>query len=50
MFTSEELQKIMAALDAATRAGGLNVAAELLPLAQKVNELMQAGPSDDLVE
>jgi hypothetical protein len=39
MFTLDELNKLMQMLDLATKAGGLQVANEALPLALKVQEL-----------
>ena len=38
-FTTEELQKLLQLLDLATKAGGLAVANEALPLAVKVQEM-----------
>ena len=39
MFTVEELNKLLQMLDLATKAGGLAVANEALPLAVKIQEV-----------
>lgn len=39
MFTVEELNKLLQMLDLATKAGGLAVANEALPLAAKIQEV-----------
>lgn len=39
MFTIDELNKLLQLLDIATKAGGLQVANEALPLAVKIQEL-----------
>ena len=39
MFTLEELNKLLQMLDLATKAGGLAVANEALPLAVKIQEV-----------
>jgi hypothetical protein len=39
MFTVEELNKLLQMLDIATKAGGLAVANEALPLAVKIQEV-----------
>jgi hypothetical protein len=39
MFTIEELNKLLQMLDLATKAGGLAVANEALPLAAKIQEV-----------
>jgi|LakMenE01Jun11ns_1017448.scaffolds.fasta_scaffold9262472_2 hypothetical protein len=38
-FTLEELQKLVNLLDIATKAGGLAVASEALPLVAKIQEM-----------
>lgn len=48
-FTIEELQKLIQLLDLATKAGGLQVANEALPLAVKIQE-MAKGLVDDQPE
>lgn len=48
-FTIEELQKLIQLLDVATKAGGLQVANEALPLAVKIQE-MAKGLVDDQPE
>lgn len=40
-FTIEELQKLLGLLDIATKAGGLIVANEALPLAVKIQEIVK---------
>jgi hypothetical protein len=42
MFTVEELNKLLQMLDLATKAGGLAVANEALPLAAKIQEVGKA--------
>ena len=49
MFTVEELQKLLQLLDIATKAGGLTVANEALPLAAKIQEIGK-GLIDDKAE
>ena len=46
MFTVEELNKLLQMLDLATKAGGLVVANEALPLAVKIQEVAK-GLVDD---
>ena len=41
-FTATELNLIIQALDIATRQGGLQTAAQLMPIAQKAQQMMQA--------
>jgi len=50
MFSSEELQKLMNLLDLATKAGGLNVAQDALPLAAKIQQelIRRQSPKDEL--
>jgi hypothetical protein len=49
MFTVEELNKLLQLLDIATKAGGLQVANEALPLAAKIQEIGK-GLIDDKAE
>ena len=42
IFTAAELNLIIQALDIATRQGGLQVAAQLMPIAQKAQQAMNA--------
>lgn len=49
MFTIDELQKLLQLLDIATKAGGLQVANEALPLAAKIQEIGK-GLIDDKAE
>ena len=49
MFTVEELNKILQMLDIATKAGGLQIAQEALPLAIKIQEVAK-GLIDDKAE
>ena len=49
MFTVEELQKLLQLVDLATKAGGLAVAQEALPLAVKIQEAAK-GLIDDKAE
>jgi hypothetical protein len=49
MFTIEELQKLIQLLDIATKAGGLAVAGDALPLAAKIQEIGK-GLIDDKAE
>ena len=41
MFTNEELNILMQLLDIATKAGGLGVAQQALPLAVKIQQQLQ---------
>ena len=41
MFTNEELTVLMQLLDIATKAGGLGVAQQALPLAVKIQQQLQ---------
>jgi hypothetical protein len=41
MFTNDELKTILRALDITTRTEGLNAAATLLPIAQKVQKQIE---------
>ena len=41
-FTATELNLIIQALDIATRQGGLQTAAQLMPIAQKAQQMMLA--------
>ena len=41
MFTNEELNVLMQLLDIATKAGGLGVAQQALPLAVKIQQQLQ---------
>lgn len=45
MFTNEELNTLIQLLDLATKAGGLGVAQQALPLAVKIQHQLQ--PVDD---
>jgi len=49
MFTIDELNKLMQLLDVATKAGGLQIANEALPLAVKIQEIAK-GLVDDQAE
>lgn len=49
MFTIDELNKLLQMLDIATKAGGLQVANEALPLAVKIQEIAK-GLIDDKAE
>lgn len=49
MFTIDELNKLLQLLDIATKAGGLQVANEALPLAVKIQEVAK-GLIDDKTE
>ena len=49
MFTVDELNKLLQLLDIATKAGGLQVANEALPLAIKIQEVAK-GLIDDKTE
>ena len=49
MFTIDELNKLLQMLDIATKAGGLQVANEALPLAVKIQEVAK-GLIDDKTE
>ena len=49
MFTIDELNKLLQLLDIATKAGGLQVANEALPLAVKIQEVAK-GLIDDKAE
>ena len=49
MFTVEELNKLLQLLDIATKAGGLQVASEALPIAAKIQEIGK-GLIDDKAE
>jgi hypothetical protein len=49
MFTVDELNKLLQMLDIATKAGGLQVANEALPLAVKIQEVAK-GLIDDKTE
>ena len=49
MFTIDELNKLLQMLDIATKAGGLQVANEALPLAAKIQEVAK-GLIDDKTE
>lgn len=42
MFTKEELNILFQLLDIATKAGGLQIAQQALPLAAKIQELAKA--------
>jgi hypothetical protein len=46
MFTNEELNTLIQLLDLATKAGGLSVAQQALPLAVKIQQQLQ--PVDDV--
>lgn len=45
MFTNEELNVLVQLLDIATKAGGLGVAQQALPLAVKIQQMAQEAQS-----
>ena len=48
-FTLEELNKLVQICDIATKAGGLQVAQEALPLVAKMQQMAQSLSADNLV-